>query len=272
MVKKCNYLMLNIFSGVSLLVCLLMSACDSGQLQHQSQTQSQLTLKFSLPEVPYSANQVAFFIYDIKLIAAGDRAQSFTLDTSRYPDQVALITLGLNQNTFALQGSAVSDTFNDIEFIVGVPDALNHANPLQASSPLNNSQMFWSWQQGYKFLRIDGHFEAGDTKAPTTTRRWAFHLGSTGCASPSALRPPVEPCRYSHRVHVRLEDFDPQQNHIEVNLAALLSVLGNAGNTVCTADYQAQPVCVDLLAAVGLDAQSGECAEQCAAQTLFRSR
>lgn len=270
MVKKCKYLLFNIFSGIGLLVYLLLSACDSGQ--NQSQTQSQHTLKFNLLDVPGSANQVAFFIYDIKLIDAEHRAQSFTLDTSQYPDQVALINLGLNQNTFALPGSSVSDAFNGIEFTLGVPEALNHANPLQANSPLNNSQMFWSWQQGYKFLRIDGRFETGDTKSQTAPQRWAFHLGSTGCVSSSALRPPGEPCRYSHRVRVRLGGFDPQRNYIEVNLAELLNVLDNVSNTVCTGDYQAQPVCVDLLAAVGLDAQNGECAEQCAVQTLFRSR
>ena len=38
-----------------------------------------------------------------------------------------------------------------------MPWQLNHQNPLTASSPLNISEMFWSWQLGHKFLRFDSN-------------------------------------------------------------------------------------------------------------------
>src|SRR5690606_39726454 len=58
--------------------------------------------------------------------------------------------------------------------------ALNHLDASTAPSPLNFTAMFWSWQSGYKFLRVD---TADDT--------FRVHLGSTGCSSPGPSRPPT---------------------------------------------------------------------------------
>ncbi len=56
----------------------------------------------------------------------------------------------------------------------------NHANPAAALAPLNVGSMFWTWQLGYKFLRLDVRRQDSDTSA------WSLHLGSEGCQSNAA--------------------------------------------------------------------------------------
>ena len=80
-------------------------------------------------------------------------------------------------------GSVEPGQYEAVEFQLGVPFAGNHGNPLRAEPPLDVPSMFWTWQSGHKFLRLD----LGD--------RWSFHLGSTGCMSASAVRAPSGQCR-----------------------------------------------------------------------------
>lgn len=244
-----------------LLCLLLMAAC--------SPREQQINLGFSLHEPPGVATRTAFYIYDITLLDADKQRHPFLLDSSDYPDQVALIVLASTQQHFSLAGVAAAKDFQALEFTVGVPEHLNHHNPLRAQAPLNDSSMFWSWQQGYKFLRIDGVY-ANDRSASGSEGNWVFHLGSTGCDSPSALRPPEEPCRNSHRVRVHLQDFDPQHHRIDVNLESLTRQLADAGDVNCSGSYQLQDVCMRMLRTLGLNPESGNCEQECLTQTLFQ--
>ena len=63
-----------------------------------------------------------------------------------------------------------------MRFTLGVPQELNHADQAVAASPLNITGMWWSWQGGYKFLKIDGRVPGGQDTEPRL-----FHLGSTQC-------------------------------------------------------------------------------------------
>tara|TARA_B100001059_G_scaffold109412_1_gene109275 strand:- start:29647 stop:30414 length:768 start_codon:yes stop_codon:yes gene_type:complete len=112
-----------------------------------------------------------------------------------------------------------------LSFTLGLPFAINHQNPLTAISPLNFSEMFWSWQLGYKFLRLD-------MQGPDYG--WAFHLGSTGCQSASVLRPPALPCRAVNTFEVTL-DYQPNQK-LQLNLAALLSDIVLSQQNSCMSD------------------------------------
>lgn len=100
-----------------------------------------------------------------------------------------------------LEGFAYGAHYQFLEFTLGVPFALNHQDATRAPPPLNSSAMFWSWQGGYKFLRIDG-LTAG---LPMGT---VFHLGSTGC-TPGALPNSVETCAAPNRVRISVPRFDP---------------------------------------------------------------
>jgi uncharacterized repeat protein (TIGR04052 family) len=116
----------------------------------------------------------------------------------------------------------VSDAFlklsTSLRFTLGLPFDINHANPLTQPSPLNDSSMFWSWQNGHKFLRLDLSKNGGES------RKWSYHLGSVGCESESAVRPPEKSCAFTNRVEFVLPmvQLDSELD-LEVSLADIIT-------------------------------------------------
>jgi uncharacterized repeat protein (TIGR04052 family) len=150
--------------------------------------------------------------------------------------------------------------FTGIRFTVGVPFDLNHADPLVALPPLDRGELFWTWQSGYKFLRAD-LVVAGLERS--------FHLGSTGCSSASALRPPAQACAQPNRIRVEL-DGDPTQAVIRFALAPLATAAPDAPPTACTGDYVHDPICSAGYASTGLDPRTGACPDGvCRTQELW---
>lgn len=88
------------------------------------------------------------------------------------------------------------DSSEKLSFTLAVPFALNHQNPLLQASPLNLPSMFWSWQSGHKFFRLD-------VQGPN--KNWVFHLGSIGCSAASTMRSPQEECVQPNRVRFYLD-------------------------------------------------------------------
>lgn len=68
---------------------------------------------------------------------------------------------------------ALPGTYRGVRFTVGVPFDQNHADPTTQAAPLGTeSDMFWSWNSGYIFNRIEGKVDsAGVEKAI------AYHIG-----------------------------------------------------------------------------------------------
>lgn len=102
---------------------------------------------------------------------------------------------------------------SDVEktWVLGVPFALNHLNPVIQDYPLNQSEMFWVWQNGHKFLRLD---------MQSVNDAWSYHLGSVGCQSASAVRPPDKACQYPNRMHIGSRN--PGQTTLILHLDRLL--------------------------------------------------
>ena len=123
----------------------------------------------------------------------------------------------------------------ELSFTVGVPFAQNHQNPLQAQTPLQQSDMHWSWQQGYKFFRLD--LQGADFG-------WSLHLGSTGCNSASVMRAPNQPCAAPNRPLIHL-NFQAGQRLI-LDLAPLFQEFTPTANNHCMADPN-QLSCQQLL-------------------------
>lgn len=96
-------------------------------------------------------------------------------------------------------GQVPADTYTGIKFTLGVPDtgkndsnkdvALNHSNTTAMKTPLNVTEMAWSWQGGRKFVKIELAPNGGvinqkatpDTADDATITSWMLHLGATGC-------------------------------------------------------------------------------------------
>jgi uncharacterized repeat protein (TIGR04052 family) len=52
-------------------------------------------------------------------------------------------------------GTIPTGDYQSLQFTLGVPQKLNHNDAAIAPSPLNLTSMWWNWQGGYKFLRVD---------------------------------------------------------------------------------------------------------------------
>ena len=133
--------------------------------------------------------------------------------------------------------------------------------------------MFWTWQSGYKFLKLDMATAglplapmAKDTTTPTITAKmddmmkgpngWSLHLGSTGCASASETTGPAAECANPNRIAVALAGFAPGKSVMVIDPAALLAGSDVDINTPDTApgcmSGGDDPDCADVMARLGL--------------------
>lgn len=206
-----------------------------------------------------------FYVHEVELRDAAGVWRRFEPSTApdRQTARVALVELAKAPQA-QLRGRIADGggaPYSAIRFTVGVPFDLNHANPLTAKAPLDRGELFWSWQLGYKFLRVD--LADGD-------REWSFHLGSTGCVSASSVRPPAAPCAQPNRLRVQLEGFDPTRAPVRVQLHELIEAMRAAQHVSCTGGYASTPACAAPYERTGLDALTGVCAgEICGEQRLF---
>ncbi len=146
--------------------------------------------------------------------------------------------------------------YRGLQFVVGVPFALNHGDPLQALAPLDDSTMHWHWRSGYKFLR------AGVVQGGTP---FLLHLGSAACEGTVAA---IRGCRYPNRVVVVIDEWQPEMT-IAVDLRVLVeSAVVPDGDAICES-APADPDCTALEEVLGLGPGSSEPAGR---QQLFRAR
>ncbi|MBZ9609988.1 MbnP family copper-binding protein [Rheinheimera maricola] len=159
------------------------------------------------------------------------------------------------QPQLALLGTVCGESANDnwqlkftrplsagvLAFTVGVPASRNHQDPLRAASPLNQSDMFWSWQQGYKYLRLE---LAG------AAQQWALHLGATGCQSASPMRPPTTSCQQPNLARISV---NYQRGQIlTLDLAPILAEFTPATDNHCMSDPN-RLSCQTLLPRLGIN-------------------
>jgi uncharacterized repeat protein (TIGR04052 family) len=166
-------------------------------------------------------------------------------------------------------GSAPAGEYVGLTFDMGVPFGLNHQDVTTAASPLNIAAMWWNWQGGYKFIRVD--IMTDDPENPA----WNLHVGSTGCESPAAVIPPEERCTRPNLPSVTLESFDFENDVIVADLASLLTGITLYESTPmppgCMSGFD-DPDCPALFANFGLTFDTGACADggDCSGQMFFR--
>jgi len=121
-------------------------------------------------------------------------------------------------------------------FSIAVPFPENHQNPLTAEKIFDNSNMFWTWQQGYKSLRLD---LSNDTDA------WAYHIGAIGCKSPSVMRAPTHECRQTNNVDVVIDNIDFHAPII-IDISKIISGISLGDQSRCLS-MPTQHVCHKLM-------------------------
>ncbi|NOK58173.1 MAG: hypothetical protein GFH25_541210n19 [Chloroflexi bacterium AL-N10] len=197
-------------------------------------------------------------------------------------------------------GTVPPGQYTQVKFDLGVPFDLNHLDTTVAPSPLNLPAMWWSWQAGYKFVRIDMSLADAATEAAgegmaegehgsdtaigegaegpghsadEQLTSWFIHLGSTGCASPDSTEPPAEPCMRPNLSTITLDNYNPQESVIIADIGSLLKGINLNENTPqppgCMSGTE-DPDCPDLFSNFALDLAEGVCIDDCVNQVFFR--
>jgi uncharacterized repeat protein (TIGR04052 family) len=191
--------------------------------------------------------QLQFFIHNIEVKTKKAGWKPWLMTTNPYQvDNIALLgeVCGEKnkQSHWQLALTPLTEAVNitELRFTVGVPFSQNHLNPLTQASPLNVSSMFWGWQGGHKFMRIELMSKNDD---------WLFHLGSTGCKALSPVRAPKEECLQPNRVLITLP-FTQHTTDIEFDLAVLFQhlTLTRANNCQSAVDKESCKVLFENLA------------------------
>lgn len=169
----------------------------------------------------------------------------------------------------SIRGTAAPGDYMAVRFDLGVPFVLNHQDVTVAPSPLNVPPMWWNWQGGYKFVRIDMKSDASMMDGA-----WFIHLGSTGCVSADQSKAPAEACSRPNLATVQLDGFDPATSTIVADMAMLLSNVNLSESTPqppgCMSGPD-DPDCAGVLSGFGLDITTGVCPEAgCPTQMFFR--
>jgi len=169
-------------------------------------------------------SEFRMFISDVRLLTADGRAvplaleqdgmwQSDGLAMLDFEDGTGPCSNGTRERRTTIVGDAPTGTYTGITFSIGVPFERNHRDLATQPAPLSVTRMFWAWNSGHKFVRLDARTETG--------KNWVLHLGSTGCMpNESATAPPAQ-CANGNRVTVRFDRFDAARDVVLADVAAL---------------------------------------------------
>ena len=165
-------------------------------------------------------NDLRLYVSGVSAEMADGRRQALPLveDSSWQNTSVAMIDLengagacndGTPERNDTLRVFWPRGDVKRLSLTIGVPFEHNHADPLQAAAPLDDSAMHWHWRSGYKFLR------AG---VETADDGFWLHLGSTGCKGTTGN---ITECTQPNRVTIELEGFVAGRSAAVVHLDEL---------------------------------------------------
>lgn len=215
---------------------------------------------------------LALFIHGLTFIKEDGSHIIANLDDNAFQSQnVALLDfqdrsdscLGSSKPTHTILSGSIADAtdIKSVQFTLGVPDALNHVDPQSVKTPLNATNMFWSWQGGYKSLRFDIAPDGGITR-PTDPNfsgtNFFFHLGSTDCSGDPIAGETVR-CQRMNQPLIKLGAFD-LSSEINIDIAALLNELNlnvDRSDSPGCMSSQLDTECQSFFAKLGLDLNSG---------------
>lgn len=201
-----------------------------------------------------------FYVHSVELLTASGTAVPLVMDDEApwqnngvalldFEDATGLCT-GTALTRDVVRGIAPVGTYTGIRFGLGVPFAQNHADASTAASPLNITALFWNWQGGYKFARID----TSTVVSGETRQAFNIHLGSTGCDGTPAGG--VTMCTGPNRPTIELSDFNPATSVIIADYAQLVEGLDLRTNTAMTApgcmSGATDPECFEVLPSFGV--------------------
>jgi uncharacterized repeat protein (TIGR04052 family) len=265
----------------------LAAACDAGDRE--------VTLRFAprFGDVPFACGQTfagvgtgaasvtpldfRMYVHDVALVrASGERVPLAVHDDAQWQhDGLVLLDFedgsgtcmtGSPHTNLEVRGSVPPhDDYTGVEFIVGVPDEMNHLDGATAAAPLNAQGLWWSWKGGYKYMRLDVR--------PSTQPEFYYHLGATSCDGTST---DGYACTFANLAPIRLDGFDADADEIAVDAAEILAGVdvervpdGATDHLPGCMAFPGDPECPAMMAPLGLHFESDDPA---GAQTMFAVR
>ncbi len=217
------------------------------------------------------------YVHDLALVrAGGERVPVAVRDDGQWQrDGLVLLDFedgsgacmtGSPATNLAVRGSVPDhDDYVGLEFVVGVPDAMNHLDGATAPAPQNAQGLWWTWAGGYKYVRLDVQ--------PTTQPAFFYHLGATSCdgSVQSGFT-----CAFDNLARITLETFDADRDEITVDAAQILAGVdvdqipdGVADSLPGCMAFPGDPECPAMMSPLGLrfedDAPAGP-------QSFFNAR
>jgi uncharacterized repeat protein (TIGR04052 family) len=203
-----------------------------------------------------------FYVHDVRLVTADSKEVPVELDQDGkwqaqnvalldFEDKAAGCSNGTVETNTKIIGKVPAGTYTGLVFNVGVPFDLNHNDSAAAPSPLNLTALFWTWNSGYKFMRIDAVPSAGGGP-------FLWHLGSTGCVEDMSGK--VTSCDRPNRPMVQFAAFDTTKNKVIIDYAALAAnndVAMNGGGAPGCMSGMDDPDCASLFGQLGIHMQDG---------------
>jgi len=204
-----------------------------------------------------------FFVQDLHLLRASDGEPVpvvLDVDDPWQAETVALLDFedgsgacsegGGNPATrTTITGTVPTDDYDGLAFTVGVPEDLNHGDPLFLPAPLGASSMTWGWLYGFKFIKV----ELQQVVEEGSAGDGVFHLGSNGCTGNPGVGD-VE-CSLPNRAPIELAPFDWASQSVALDVAALFAETNLAIESQC---HSFQPdVCPPVFDRTGVDFDTG---------------
>jgi len=212
------------------------------------------------PPAAFSSTDARLYLSGIELVDDNGNARTIALDTGPFQnDGVALLDFedgcgsdGTPETNSVVKGTIVPGSYTKVRFTLGLPDEKNFIDLTKAKAPLDVTGMFWTWQYGYKFLKLDGSSPAED--GPSS---FFIHLGASGCPGDNPQQAPSGACESPNRIRYELSDFTPGQHTIVAELANVLATSDLSFNTDGTApgcmSESDDPECQAILPLMGID-------------------
>lgn len=133
-----------------------------------------------------------------------------------FEDATGTCTNGTPQTHTSIEGAIPEGTYTGIAFEIGLPFDKNHRDPAAQASPLNLTRLFWSWNAGYKFMRLD-------MRTTGMPNGWVIHLGSTGCEGGTGATTAPASCRFPNRAPIVVSGFNPATDTLVMDVARMLA-------------------------------------------------
>jgi len=216
------------------------------------------------------------YVHDVALIRASGERVALTVPDDGQWQRAGLVLLDFEDGTgacmtgspdtnFEVRGNVPAhDDYTGVEFIVGVPNALNHLDAATAAAPLNAQGLWWSWAGGYKYIRLD--------MRPSTQSEFFYHLGATSCDGSVS---DGYDCAFANLAAIRMDGFDVDADELVIDAATVLAGVdvdrvpdGKTDRLPGCMAFPGDPECPAMMAPLGLRYESNEPGSQ----TLFTAR